>query len=232
MIRLPRTADYFLAVPAFEVTALDRYLELMERNLGSLVDQDLPPEWDGSPEASGRIMVAQLHHNVVSGILPQLFRSSFIVALYAAFEAAIVEGAEVLRQQHCISSPLSTNSGLLRNADKYFRDHFSIELLTKLTREDIQLLKRVRDAIMHANGRKGAMTPRKWLTLAQDQAAGAAFSLDDGYLRLEPAFLTAMMQAVRITLRGFIAAARDSIEQSKSGPHATGRPPLNLDGVG
>ncbi|MGI9090677.1 MAG: hypothetical protein ACR2GG_06200 [Gemmatimonadaceae bacterium] len=232
MIRLPRTADYFLTVPAFEVTALQRYLDLMDRNLAALVEQDPEPEWDGRPETGGSAMVAQLYHEVVSTMLPQVFRSSFVLVLYATFEAAVTETADVLRQQHGRPTELPANSSFLKAASRYFHDEFSIELLPADSRDKIHVLKRVRDALVHANGRKGAMKASTWDKLASDRDRGAAFSLEDGYIRLEQGFLVDMLLAVRVSLRSLITAARDSLEEAARGPNAAHRPKLDLGGIG
>lgn len=230
-IRLPRTTDYFLTVPAYEIAAVQRYLDLMERNLDALVEQDPEPDWDGRQETSGKAFVAQLHHEVVSTMLPQVFRSSFILVLYAVLEAAVTETAHVLRQQHVKELEFAPGQSFLKEASRYFRDEFAIPLLSDETRDAIHLLKRVRDALVHANGRKGAMKVKSWEQLTRDKGSGAHFSLEDGYIRLEKEFLVDMLLAVRVTTRQLIAAARASLDDASRGPNAALRPALNLGGI-
>ena len=230
-IHLPRTADYFLTVPAYEVAALQRYLDLMERNLDALIEQDPQPDWDGRPETRGQAFVAQLHHDVVSTMLPQIFRSSFVLVLYAVLEAAITETALVLSKQHGCAE-FKPGQKFLKEASGYLMSEFGIVLLPDETRDAIHLLKRVRDAFVHANGRKGAIKERTWTQLERDRQSGAHFSLEDGYVKLDRQFLINMLLAVRITLRQLILAARQSLEDAAKGPNAAARPRLNLGGIG
>ncbi|MGI8509740.1 MAG: hypothetical protein ACR2MQ_10480 [Gemmatimonadaceae bacterium] len=220
-------------MPAFELAALQRYLDLMDRNLEALVEQDPSPSWDGDVNASGAAFVAQLHHEVVSTMLPQVFRSSYALVLYATYEAAVTETADVLQKQHGKLDALPTSRSFLRVARKYFRDEFAIDLLPEgdKTTNDLHILSRVRNALVHANGRKGAILAKKWEALKKDRVAGAAFTLEDDYVRLEARFLVDMLLAVRVSLRALIAAARTSLDAAATGPNTACRPPLNLGGL-
>jgi hypothetical protein len=232
-IRLPRTADYFLTVAAFEVAALQRYLDLMERNLEQLLIQDPRPLLEDYQGRLAEGHVAQLHHEVINTMLPQLFRSSYALVLYGAYEAALTEAAEVLRIQHAKDAKLPTRDNFLREAKKYFSEQFRIDLLepSEPTTRTIYSLSRVRSALVHANGRKGAMAPKKWDALERDRAAGAAIALEDNYLTLKPQFLVDALHAVRISIRGLQKAARTSLEDASHGPNADIRPRLRLGGL-
>ena len=154
--------DFRLLDVSLEISALEDHLELIERQIDSLEKsekiardtfikgQHFSPddfEWDEA--------YRDYYHKVES-LLPRLFRGPFIVSLYAVYESAITEVANLIQktqQEHLCLDDIRGDDFLDR-AKKYYKHVLDYELCKdNTTWQHITMLSELRNAIARTNGR-------------------------------------------------------------------------------
>jgi hypothetical protein len=128
--------DFRLADVEFELWALEEHLAALEESVQYLKAQDrirteARLREQGLSGDEGEVQLEfQDHDQRVNHVLPRYLRGSFLVALWAVFEAAVRDIAEHLRTQNQRELRLGDIRGdLLERGQKYFKYVLSRELL-------------------------------------------------------------------------------------------------------
>ena len=152
--------DLLLSGILYELHYLDEnYCRIEEqiRHLKAKAEEMIQDEYgDLSQPDEGECHLAldELHHNTTV-VIPRLIRHSFLVSLYAVYEAAVIEIAEFIRVRQSQPITLDDLKGRFpRNARKYYKDVLGFKLVRdNVSWQKVCLLARLRHAIVHANGR-------------------------------------------------------------------------------
>ena len=112
----------------------------------------IPTEDDDEYEEQ---MLRYEHDYHVQTVLPRVYRDPFIVVLFAVYESAVTEIAELMQRQ--LGQQISINDlkgSFLDRANKYYKNILHFELLNENERwKRLRVLSVVRNFIAHNNGR-------------------------------------------------------------------------------
>ena len=102
-------------------------------------------------------MLSFEHDYLTESFLPRVYRSPFIVVLFAVYETAVTEIADLIQSGQGQTRDLKRGGGnvdFLTKAKAYYRDVLGMELSRN---EDhwkrLEVLREVRNVIAHTNGR-------------------------------------------------------------------------------
>jgi hypothetical protein len=144
-------------------------------------------------------------------VLPRFVRGPFVIALWATFESLI----QAIARERSIAmrSPLRLSQlrgDFLRQATVYFDAILRLPLESDPSRLGrLRDLYRVRNALVHANGSKEAMSEESWNELASTLLRGGV-SADRyrGLVVLTPEYVASAFDDVSSSLRDLVARAR------------------------
>lgn len=135
--------------------ALEKYLPFMKEQERLKTDAWLKRKSSELDESDIDITLHQLQ-DIVDHVLPRLFLSPFLVALWSAYESAIINIASYLQKRDNISLNLQNIQGnnFLKRAKKYFDDVLRFPLyVDNDIWKHLQMLVVLRNSIAHGNGR-------------------------------------------------------------------------------
>jgi hypothetical protein len=214
------------------IDAADNYLRTMESYLASAKDADLARIWTAlaelrlsdEDERGEYDLAMQEHQPMFDMFLPTYFRYSFIALLLLILEnrlAVLCYAAKEVRQAS--SDPPRPRRDILKEYKEYVTKQLGID---KLGWDDILLISRLRNCLVHASG-KVKDCDRQSLNQLRTRAPGLHISSDLGYYKsqsqplffesdvvvLEPEFCQYAVRAIRT----FLAQFCDSIPLDKFG---------------
>ena len=104
------------------------------------------PEWH---------MAIQEYDERIEFLLPRFFRGPFLVALYAVYESAVTEVAQLMQQSLSQGISLKDLKGdFLERVKKYYKHILNFNLCTEDKEwQGINILTELRNAFAHVNGR-------------------------------------------------------------------------------
>jgi len=211
------TIDFRLLEIDLELYGLKYHLDLLEKQIKNIQAYDrlslenrikklglVPDDADW-----------QLAHNALEDttefFIPRIFRASFIISLYAVYESAVTEIAELIRKKKGIEISINDlRNDFLNRADKYFKDVLHFQLCPdKRAGQRINVLSVIRNAVAHANGRIGMLKPgqKRKITNYEKQNIGIS-SLND-FLVIEEAFLRETLSLVDASLNDLVARYKE-----------------------
>jgi hypothetical protein len=153
----------------YEIAALGEYLNVLERQLPFLKVQERERvhSWLGENERDSdeaEVDLAQQDlRDLVDHVLPRFFRGPFLVSLWAVYEAGVTEIATYLQKRlNIVTSMPTKGDGFLQRAKKYFRRVLNFSLCNdNRTWERLEMLRILRNALAHGNGRMAAINNQK-----------------------------------------------------------------------
>ena len=182
-----------------ELSALYFYLDLLEgfiRNKTAFENssfkkrmRELKLTTDDPDWQTERAIFSEL----VDFLIPKLFRSSFLVSLYAVYESAITEIAELLQvKQGIIISINDTNINrnnsrisFLKKAKEYYKQIIDFPLYSNnIQWERITMLAELRHAIAHQNGRINTLSVKRKDKINRWEKKNIGISYINGYIFL------------------------------------------------
>jgi hypothetical protein len=155
--------DFLFLELDHEFWALGVHLDALEEQI--LLWQQHKPEGSRPPPMEGSIEYEHVmaewaeHHATVEYVMPRLLRSSFVVLLWAAYEAAVYEIATFLRRRGQLVPDF--RGGLTVRSRDYFGKILGLTLHSGDGLERLQVLEAVRHAIAHCNGRLTEVEKKK-----------------------------------------------------------------------
>lgn len=151
---MPKLGDFRLSGIHYELHYLcENYNRIDEqiKRLTHKAEEDLMSRYDEDEEY---LAASEFHHDATV-VIPRLIRHSFLVSLYAVYEATVREIADIIREMQSQLKRLDDLGGAFpKNARKYYHD----VLCFPLTRDDaswqkICKLSVLRHVLVHTNGR-------------------------------------------------------------------------------
>jgi hypothetical protein len=196
-----------------ELEALNQYRLLLEQNLGRLIEERGDLVSDPTKGDDTQDLRAWLLQGPIDDLVVQAFRRSFVLCLWAAFESCVVTVADELAKLDDRGSSNLGEREFLKAAKQHFKRRFGIEIVPDADRsESLHKLDRIRKALVHGLGTKGAVPPKKWTQLESDARATAGLDTSRNFLYLEADYLDRVFEDVRHVLIPLIEEARDRIE--------------------
>lgn len=204
--------DFRLLDIDLELFALDYYLNLIEEKVRNkeaderlksqqrIKNSNLTPddlEWQEQQH--------ELNY-IVDFLLPRIFRSPFLVSLYAVYESAVTEIAKLMQEKRGIAISIKDLKGDFPDrANKYYNHVITFPLCTiKLEWDRIKMLSDLRNAIAHANGRIEMLKPvtKKKITNWEKQKIG--ISSINGFIVIGEGFLIDTFSLVRTSINDLV----------------------------
>ena len=140
---------------------------------------------------------------IVEEVIPRLFRSPFVVMLWASFEIGMITIARVIQEECNLAVPFDSEyhrkKPFITRVRKYFRDELKFALpISEQDFGELEKLRVLRNAIAHAGGlvqsanSKDRIKIQQWLRI--DSGIRSNF---DGYLVFSREFLEKNLQFVK-----------------------------------
>lgn len=175
----PQTAFYFVSIQ-LNISALVRYRDITERYIEELPNKI--PGWVDPDSSNGQLVL--FHDGLVRSLLPVTLRSAFLVAAWSLYESTVLEIAAFLADKLGLA-PLSIDPeiGFLTETETYYADAlgFHRDENAAVTKE-LRLLYKLRNAITHGGGRRGAIRESNWRQLVRAATGRGDFSTDRGMI--------------------------------------------------
>ncbi len=176
--------------------------ENMDRTLMKLQNESDESEWH---------MHHQDHVEIVELVIPRFFRSPFVVMLWAAYESAVIQISNLLREKKgtALSIRDLRADNFIEQAQKYFQHVLYFPILTdKKSRDRLEMLRILRNAIAHSNGRVEAIKNEKDRKKIRDWAKkDLGISTIDGNLIFSKKFLNESFKIVNESITELIERA-------------------------
>lgn len=221
--------DFRLVELSWELRILEEHLEMIEKLIEGIKESEkeileakirerrttpCSPEWH---------LEHQTYEYKVEFQLPHLFRSPFLVSLYATYEAGVTEVAGLIQKGQGQALSIDDLRGaFLDRAKKYYKDVLRFDLCTDGSAwQQIRMGYEIRNAIAHTNGRIERLRPksRKRISAWISKKIGIHQSNLD-YIVIDACFLRKTFLHVRGSLEDLISRYKhwnsgDTIENSK-----------------
>lgn len=157
--------DFRFVESYYELDALGEFLNVIENQLENVINQEkkrVESEILSKKKDLDEVELANIQQEFndrVYELLPRFFRSPFLVTLWAISESAIIEVADYIQKQKNL--PLSMRdirgNNFLDQANKYFKYILEFELFNEVVYDRLEMLRILRNAIAHCNGRLEAI---------------------------------------------------------------------------
>lgn len=153
----------------YELNATKRYISSFEDQLPSLVKQEEEKAFARIREESLDIddgeadLIRQELYDLTENVLPRFFRNAILVTVWSIFESAIIDIAKELQSERSKALGIDDLKGdFLERTKKYFHHvvNFPLNVAGKEWQR-INMLKVLRNAIVHCNGRLENITKDK-----------------------------------------------------------------------
>lgn len=205
--------DLTLADIDYELWALDEHLQALEGQIAFMQHPDRLKTYadlKGKGFASEEIdTVLDVHDHRVNRILPRMLRGSFLIVLWAVFEASALEIAALLRKRKSVVAKVpdaKPAADLVKNLVRYVTEKLGLPLALNAACEgSLGDLLLVRDAFAHANGRVDAIRHNRMKRIDTMITSGLVED-EDGFLIPSALLLKQSHAAVRDALQTFMKA--------------------------
>ena len=156
----PLHVDFRFVELEHELDSLSTFREVFEEQLNFVEDQQrirlnarfASAEWDDAD----RQVASQEVDFLVEEVLPRFFRGPFLISLWAVFESGMIELADYLAEKKQLPLKLRDIRGCnpFDQWNKYYTHVAGYSLgFDESTRQKLEELRLVRNALAHANGR-------------------------------------------------------------------------------
>src|SRR3972149_8784208 len=151
----------------YEIWALGQYLDIIERNIPHLskTERDRLLASISSHHGSDEdyLLVSQEADRIEEDVIPRHLRGSFIVALWAVFEGAVISITKHIQQVERLKLSLKDVRGdFLDRAMKYFDYIVEFALIVDPSDwEKLRNIEMIRHIIAHSNSRLNDLDPNK-----------------------------------------------------------------------
>lgn len=193
---------------SFEIYALEDHLKLIEKQmermrktendkLKELIKKDNltpnDPEWH---------FASQEFDHRFDFLLPRVFRGPFLVALYAVYESAVTEIAQLMQTSKGHSIALGDLRGnFLDRSKKYYKNILQFDLCgNNKVWERITILAELRHALAHVNGRLEMLKDSNLKRIIKLEKQGIGIEDFQGYLVFNAEFTKETFDLVRSSL--------------------------------
>jgi hypothetical protein len=204
--------DFRLVDITMELQALEDHIHLIEMQISDLskskqleLDKYLAQgKW--TPEDFEWDEAKHEYYDMVEFLLPRFFWGSFIVSLYAVYEAAVTEIARLIQGNKAEILAMNDLKGnFLERAGKYYKSVLNFELCNNdETWERIKVLVELRNAIAHANGRIDILKTGTQQKIKNWTKTKMGISLWNNYFLVSAGFSKETFRLVRSSLEDLV----------------------------
>lgn len=214
--------DFLFPELESELWALGVHLDALEEQIVFWQERDCgvspPPLTEGPVDDDDVLAYGDWHEHLdkVHYALPGLLRSSFIVVLWAVYEAAVTELADYLRR---IGDPKISDlkGGFTQRSREYFGHILQTTLYSSdEVRERLSRLEVVRHGIAHANGRLTEVSAKNLKKLNRWVKEDQGITEERGCVMLSEGFVRQGYADVNREIERLIAIAKSKGDSSKS----------------
>jgi hypothetical protein len=221
------TIDFRYIAVEYELWGLGEVLQVLEATIDRLAQEDevatiAALRQAGATIDDGDVDIA--YQDIAAKrdyVLPRFVRGPFVIALWATFESLIQAIAR--ERAKAMKAPLGMaqlRGDFIRKATVYFDAILRLPLESDPSRlSRLRDLYRVRNALVHANGNKEAMSEEGWNELATTLLRrGVSADHYRGLVVLTPEYVASAFDDVSSSLRDLVARGRQGPTGSLSGP--------------
>jgi hypothetical protein len=201
----------------YELNATEQYISSFERQLPSIVKQEEEKAYRRIQEEQMNIdnreadLIWQMFYDLTENVLPRFFRNAILVTIWSIFESAIMDiSKELQSEQHKTLGIEDLKGDFLERAKKYF--HYIVDFPLEVTGKEwqrINMLKVLRNAIAHCNGRVEGITKDKDLKDIQRwEKENIGLTIEVDTLMFSKEFVEETYHCVNNFLTSLIAAVK------------------------
>ncbi|MCY4625811.1 MAG: hypothetical protein OXC99_12550 [Chloroflexi bacterium] len=205
------TIDFRLVEIALEITTLKEHITLIEEHISHATEEAMKKRDDGLRSLTSDSdyeyesdMLNFEYGYFTESFLPRVYRSPFIVGLFAVYETSVKEIAELIGREKGLTVGLNTrggNSDFLTKAIAHYRDVLGMELSrNEENLKRLEVLRNVRNVIAHNNGRFEMASEKQRQVLRMEKLANGY-----GWILVPRAFLSEMHNVVNEELGELVA---------------------------
>ena len=205
--------DFRFVEIEYEFWALSEFLQIIDPQLNNLGNKEQRRRFAelremGWDRDEGEVQVlSQELDEICERVLPRFFRGPFVIAVWAAYEAAVTEIARYLRQEKNLALELADIRGhdFITRARKYFTNVLATSLDPNEARlKRLAELLEVRNALAHGNGQRRATPENKWNRLKALMQSGTGLSENNGFLTLSSEFVSRALEDAKESAKDLI----------------------------
>lgn len=161
--------DLRFAEVLYELNAVRQYITSFESQLPVIVKEEEEKTYNClrqeqlTLDDGEKNLIRQEFYDLTENVLPRYFRNTILVTLWSIFESAIIDIAKELQSEHQKSLSIDDLKGdFLERTKKYFLHIVNFPLnVSGREWQSINMLKVLRNAIAHCNGRLENVTKDK-----------------------------------------------------------------------
>ncbi len=200
--------DFRLLEVQSELYALEDHLKLIEGQMEHIQTKERlrldthikskglsseDPEWH---------QVLDEYDERIEFLLPRFFRGPFLVALYAVYEFAVTEIAQLMQQSLSQGISIKDLKGdFLERAKKYYKHILNFDLSTEAKAwQRIRMLAELRNAFAHVNGRMEMLNEKSRKIIKGWEGQKAGITTYSGYIVCDAKIVSEIFQAVHVSL--------------------------------
>ena len=152
------------------------------------------PEWH---------MAIQEYDERIENLLPRFFRGPFLVALYAVYESAVTEVAQLIQQNLSQGISIKDLKGdFLERAKKYYKHILNFDLYTEDKEwQGINMLAELRNAFAHVNGRMEMLNEKSRKMIKNWEKQKKGIETYSGYIVCDAKIVAEIFENVGISLK-------------------------------
>jgi len=204
--------DFRLLEVESELYALEDHLKLIEGQIEELqrkerlrLDTYIRTE-KLSPDEPEWHMAIQEYEEYIELLLPRFFRGSYLVALYAVYESAVTEVAQLMKQSLLQDISIKDRKGdFLKRAKIYYKDMLKFDLYTEDKEwQVIGMLAELRNSFAHVNGRMEMLNEKSKIKIKNWEKEKKGIITYSGYIVCDAKIVAEIFQNVRNSLKNLL----------------------------
>lgn len=201
----PQTEFYFVSIQ-LNISALVGYREITERYIEELPNEI--PGWVDPDRPSGQLVL--FHDGIVRSLLPVTLRSAFLVAAWSLYESTVLEIAAFLAEKLNLARlSIDPEMGFLTATETYYVDVLGFRRDEEATvTNELHRLYKLRNAIAHGGGRRGAIKESNWRQLVRTATERGDFSTARGMIEPSADIVYQVTYLVQDAVARLVAEAR------------------------
>lgn len=212
--------DFRFIDSEYPFLVLVNLVELVDQNMPSIIQEEVKrieeKYKDGGENWLEKESDIQALDQFVYEDFPRFFFGSMLIALWSSFEAALYELVKYMKGQNPRSEDFMTVRGktVLHRAKKYLRRNLRYSFTTP-DWEYLQMLRILRNAIVHTNGRLELVDKKNKKRIERYINQGIGISASWGVIIISKDFLVESYMRINATVRQIVSTARKKYPRVK-----------------
>jgi hypothetical protein len=205
------SVDFRLLDVSLELHALEDHLEIIENHIMQLTESEFTKFNDFvraenlTPDDADWDLARQERDHRIEFLFPRFFRGPFLVALYAVFEAAVIEISRLIQSKNNQQISINDLRGdFLEKAIKYYKNILQFDLYANKEWEQINMLSELRNAIAHTNGRIDMLKKESQKKILKWEKQNDGISTYYNFLVVDAEYTRKIYDCVRVYLEDLL----------------------------